>query len=213
MTAQQRKEKTELYLKGLGIPYNIGLPIVDEEDEAIIRKPADIAKRIFVLAYLGVYAEDGDRNEIIEYLKLENIWDAVSDDEKELFLKDESTEQDKVNISWRSEAMYLMLWTINKIDKLDLPIEECSIWDTLNLLPDYLEPTKDFIANATIRTTQEILDETDLIYRLHWMVRQSGIENKTPAANINASMVMERHYALNWITYYDENWDEIMTDT
>ena len=213
MTAQQRKEKTELYLRELGIPFNIGLPIIDEEDEAIIRQPADIAKRILVLAYLGVYAEDGDRNEIIEYLKSENLWDTVSENEKELFTQDELTEKDKINISWRSEAINVLLWTINKVDNLDLPIEECNVGEILDLLPDFLSTSKEFIETATIRNTSEILDLADLTFRLHWMTRQSGLEGKEPVLGINGGILQERHYALNWITYYDENWDEITTDT
>ena len=212
MTAEERKKKNEAYLKELGFKF-VGLPILEEEDNTEIREPVEVAKRIFVLAYLGVYAEDGDRDEIIEYLKAENIWDAVSEIEKELFLKDKLTKQDKINISWRSEAMFTLLWAIHKIDKLDLPIEECSIWDTLNLLPDYLEPTKDFISYATTRTKSEILNETDLIYRIHLIIHRDIQTGNEPTANIDESMVKERRYAFNWLTFYEDNWDDITLDT
>ena len=46
MTAQERKEKTEIYLNGLDIPFNYGLPPIEEESDAIIRTASEIAKRI-----------------------------------------------------------------------------------------------------------------------------------------------------------------------
>lgn len=82
MTAQERKEKTENYLKGLGIPFNFGLPPIEEEADAIVRSAANIAKRIFILAYLGVASEGGDRNEIVEFFKTEDLWESVSEYEK-----------------------------------------------------------------------------------------------------------------------------------
>lgn len=212
MTAEERKQQNENYLRGLGFKF-VSLPILEEECDTEIREPSEIAKRIFVLAYLGVYAEDGDRDEIIKYLKEEHIWEAVSDIEKELFLKDKLTEQDKINISWRSEAMFTLMWAIHKIDKLALPTEECSIWDTLNLLPDYLEPAKDFISKAKTRSKKEILNETDLIYRIHLIIHRDIQKGEDPSGNINESIVKERRYALNWLTLYEYNWDEITLDT
>lgn len=213
MTAQERKNKTEEFLKGYDIPINVGLPLIEEDGDAKIRNAKDIAKRLLVLTYLNVASEQEDKNEIIEFLKTDDLWSAVSEDEKVLFLKDELTEQDAINISWKSECIYIMLWAINKVDTLDFPPEQCEIYQMLELLPDFLESNKDFVENATIRTTDEILDMSDLLYRLHWAVRQAELENTDSPADIDSSIVQERHYAINWITYYEDNWDDITTDT
>ena len=213
MTAQERKEKTEIYLKGLDIPFNFGLPLIEEESDAIIRSAADIAKRIFILVYLGVYSEDGDRNEIIEFFKSEELWGSVSECEKKLLLKKKLTEKDKINISWRSEGIYLMLWAINKIDNLALPIEQCDIGEMLDLLPISFDSTYDFIQNACIRTTEEILDKSDLIYRIHWATREAESNDEEIPGSVDTGIIEEWHYAINWITYYDEKWDDILTDT
>ncbi len=213
MTAQERKENTEVYLKGLDIPFNIGLPPIEEEVDAVIRTAADIAMRIFILVYLGIYSEDGDRNEIIEFLKTEELWDSVSEYEKKLFLKKKLTDKDQINISWRSEGIYFMLWAINKIDDLGLPIEQCDIGEMLDLLPNSFDSTKDFTQNATVRATQEILDKSDLVYRLHWAIREAESNDEDIPADLDSSIMQEWHYAINWITCYDENWDEILTDT
>ncbi len=213
MTAKERKENTETYLKKLDIPFNFGLPPIEEESEANIRTASDIAKRIFILAYLGVYSEDGDKDEIIGFFKSEELWDSVSEYEKKLLSKKKLTEKDTINISWQSECIYLMLWAINKIDNLGLPIDQCNIGEMLDLLPNAFDSTKEFIQNATIRPTAEILDKSDLIYRLHWAAREADSKGEDIPGNIDTGIIQEWHYAINWITYYDENWDDILTDT
>lgn len=213
MTAQARKQKTEAYLRELGIPFNFVLPPIEEESEASIRTASDIAKRIFILVYLGVYSEDGDKDEIIEFFKSEELWDSVSEHEKKLLFKNKLTEKDTINISWRSEGVYLMLWSISKIDNLGLPIEQCNIGEMLDLLPNAFESTKNFIEKAEIRPMAEILDKSDLIYRLHWAARQADSKNDEIPGNIDVGIIQEWHYAINWITYYEENWDDILTDT
>lgn len=213
MTAQERKEKTEFYLKQLNIPFNFGLPPIEEEGDAVIRSGPDIAKRIFILVYLGLYSEDVDKDIIIDFLKSEELWDSVSEYEKKLLLQKKLTEKDKIDISWRSEGIYIMLWTINKIEDLGLPIEQCDIGEMLDLLPKAFASTKHFIQNAEIRPLTEILDKSDFIYRLHWAARESDLKDEDIPGNLDIGIIQEWHYAINWITYYDENWDDIQTDT
>ena len=213
MTATERKEKTENYLKTLDIPFNPGLPAIEEEVDAVVRTAEDIAKRILILVYLGVYAEDGDRNEIVGFLKSSALWEAVSEYEKKLLSKKKLTEQDKINISWKSECIYLLLWAINKIEETGLPTEQCDIGAMLDLLPDAFGATEDFIVNAAIRPTAEILDKSDLIYRLHWAAREADANGEDTPGDIDTGIIEEWHYAINWITCYDENWDGILTDT
>ena len=98
------------------------------------------------------------------------------------------------------------------MDELDLPIDEVNIADIVERLPKLMSSTKDFIESAAIRTTAEILDQSDLIYRLHWATRQAELNNDIEL-ELNPSIVVERHYAINWVTYYGDNWDDITTDT
>ena len=58
------------------------------------------------------------------------------------------------------------------------------------------------------------MDQADLIYRMHWALRQAQIEGEAPPAGMVWDVVFERHYALNWlIGYMDQPWDEVSTDT
>ena len=211
MNAQQRKDQTEIILKENNIPINQYLPLIEEENEAVIRTAADIAKRILILAYLyTTIHNDDDKQDIIAYLKTEKLWGHVSRIEQALFTKATLSEKEARNLSWRVECIKVLLWSINKIDDLGLPIDEAS--EIFNLIPGYMESSEEFINGAVIRDTTEILDASDLIYRIHWAVKQARIDN-TEIPNINPDVVQEWHQAINWITFYEDNWDDITTDT
>jgi len=212
MTAIERKKNTERLLKSLNIPFIDHLPLIEEEDEAKIRTPQEVAKRILVLTYLNYVSEEpNDREEVITFLREQELWDSVSNDEKDLFSK-ELSDKEHINISWRSEAIWLLLWVINKVDTIDLPNEEVSISQILELLPEFMTDTKDFVQSATIKSVSEILDLSDLTYRLHWATRHTELNN-LETLDLNSSIIQERHYAINWVTYYEDNWDDITTDT
>ncbi|MCF0058338.1 DUF4272 domain-containing protein [Dyadobacter sp. CY356] len=213
-TAEQRKKQTEILLKSLNITFIDHLPLIEEESEVIIRTAQQIAERILILVYLAYVSEVPDEREnVIEFLKTNLLWDKVSPDEKELFQKEELTDQETANISWRSEGVWLLLWTINKVDKLELPTEQVEIPEIVLRLPEFLTAPSEFIENAIVRPTTEILDQSDLIYRLHWATRNADLNNQPMPANLDFSIIMERHYAINWVTFYADEWDEISTDT
>lgn len=213
-TAEKRKKQTEKYLKSLNIPFIDHLPLIEEESEVKIRTAQEIAERILVLVYLAFVSEVPDEKEnVIDFLKTNSLWDKASPDERELFQKGELTDQETANISWRSEGVWLLLWTINKVDKLELPTVQVEIPEIVSKLPEFLTDPNEFIKNAYVRPTTEILDQSDLIYRLHWVTRNSDLNNQPMPANLDLSIITERHYAINWVTFYADEWDEISTDT
>ncbi len=213
-TAEQRKKQTEKYLKSLNIPFVDHLPLIEEENEVRIRTAQEITERILILVYLAYISEVPDKREnVIDFLKTNLLWDKVSPDEKELFQKEELTDQEATNISWRSEGVWLLLWTINKVDRLELPTQQVEIPQIVSRLPGFLTDPSEFIKTTTVRPTTEILDQSDLIYRLHWATRNADLNNQPIPANLDLSIIMERHYAINWVTFYTDEWDDISTDT
>ncbi|MFL5742922.1 MAG: DUF4272 domain-containing protein [Flavisolibacter sp.] len=211
MTPAERKSRIENLLTSLNIPYIGHLPLI-EESEARVRTPQEIANRICVLMYLYyVSKKPQDRNNLIVFLKEQKLWEAVSSHEKELFTIDVSG-QEQIKISWRTEAIWLLLWAINKVDKLELPVDRVSISEIFERIPGFMEDTKEFVQTATGRTTPEILDVADLTHRLHWATQHTEL-NGPLALNLNSNIVQERHHAINWAIYYADNWDEITTDS
>ena len=212
-TAEQRKEETEALLKSISIPYIDHLPLTEEENEVKIRTAKEIAERILILTYLNYISDVPDeRDSVNEFLKNNSLWEKVSPEEKVLFKKEVLSRKEKINISWRSEAIWLLLWAINKVDNLEIPTEQVEIAEIVSRLPDFLSNPIEFTENVTIRPTSELLDISDLTYRLHWAVRNKELNN-LKTLNLNSSVIVERHYAINWVTFYAEEWDEITIDT
>lgn len=214
-TAIERKIETEKYLGELGIPFINHLPTIEEENETEIRSAESISKRILILTYLCYVGEvEEEKEEVVKFLKEHNLWEDTSPEEKEILTRElELTNQEKINISWKSECIRLLLWIINKFEKLELPTRESSIPEMLEFIPEFMSNPSEFIKTAKLRNKSEIQDESDLTYRLHWATRNTELNNTTSTV-LNSSVVMERHYAINWATNYEGlEWDEITTDT
>ncbi|WP_114790413.1 DUF4272 domain-containing protein [Niabella yanshanensis] len=213
-TADERKLETEALLGELNIPYIDHLPLIEEETEARLRTAPEIAERILILTYLNYVSEvPADGSKVIAFLKANALWNKVSPAEKELFQKERLTRQEEVNISWRTEAIWLLLWAIHKVEDLALPTEEIEPNDIFERLPEFLADPTDFINEVTLRPTSAILDMSDLVYRLHWATRNAGLKDEPIPASLNLSVIMERHYAINWLTYYADEWDDVTLDT
>lgn len=208
-----RKQKTESILSNLGFSINAKLPVIVDETEAVLRTSEEIAKRILGFAYLGLLADDdeADVEEIVYYLKEETIWEVLSEQEKAYFIKAELTDRDKISISWRSECMFILLWALSKIEKPNWPADECNISNCLDVLPECLEPANYFIESASLRSITEILDETDLLFRLNWSLKEKAETTLKPTIKVNHGVVQEWQQALSWVVYKNINWDDVST--
>ena len=65
-----------------------------------------------------------------------------------------------------------------------------------------------------MRPASEILDALDLHYRLHWATTSARTKGEPAPAGLEPGVVFERHYALNWLTcFQDAEWDDVDTPT
>ena len=211
--AEIRKKEVNNYLETKGIPICEHLPLIEDYKSVKLRKPKEIAKRAMILTGIIDTAYDVDRTEIIDWLKEFNLWDSVSQFEKEYLQKETVEQKDKLEISWRVEALNVLFWSLGMVDTLGEPTSECDLTKAHKSAKEKFGSVENFINQSELRDSEEILDETDLIYRTHWAVRDAGLNNKPFPNKYNPSIVYERHYALNWITYYQDDWDDITTDT
>ncbi|MBT1701975.1 DUF4272 domain-containing protein [Chryseosolibacter indicus] len=208
MTAIERKEKTEQILRSLGITLIDQLPPLEEESAVRLRTPQEIAKRLLILTYLNCIVEaDHLKQDVILFLKKEGLWESTTAQEKTWFEKKELTETEVTQILWRGEAIWFMLWALDKTDKLELPVSEINIDKVIPLLPPFMQDTTGFITSATIRSTTEILDQADLTFRLLWALREADLDGSYELP-LNAGIVHERYNAINWIMFVNEKWDE-----
>ena len=154
-----------------------------------------------------------DRERAIAWLKNERLWDSVSPKEQDFLASDNAPEQDIIEASWRAESLWTLLWSLGEIEKLGLPKGLCDSQLIQKIMPALESSSVQFINQATLRSPAEILDATDLIYRIHWAVVDGHSNNQEIPGGFHPGIVYERHYALNWLTWYADEWDDITTDT
>lgn len=212
---KSRKENNEKILESKGIKINKNLPCIESEAETTIRTPKEIAQRVSVLAMTNLVAFNSiSPDEAIDYLQSYNLWDFVTEKEKE-FLAD-PTEDKKAQESWKCEGIWTLMWALNKVENLDFPNAFCNL-ENISAEDYPVGPDKDpndFIdAIVSILSKSEILDANDLYYRYNWACVDERI-NGRQIEGINPGIVYERQYALNWlINYMDQDWDSISCDT
>jgi hypothetical protein len=98
------------------------------------------------------------------------------------------------------------------VEELKPPTEICDVPASVSLLQQ--RSRKQFIEESKLRPIAAILDQNDLIYRYHWAVVDARVNGLKMPEKIDASVVLERHYVLNWlIGYMEQDWDDISTDT
>jgi len=208
MTALERKQNTEKLLETLGIRLRDELPPMEEEEQVKLRTPQEIAQRIVILSYLNCVATDADlRESVVSFLKQENLWRQVTQEEMQLFHKIQLDEEEIGRILWRGEAIWLLLWIINRVDHLELPSAEVNTYAIFERLPAFMENTNDFITTATMRPLPEILDQSDLLFRLNWAMRQAQLD-RSAEMGLNPGIAYERYYAINWVIFTRPDWDE-----
>ena len=221
-SAEQRKLRSEEYIKSFGIEVNPYLPCITSDDQVRLRTPKEIAERIAALAYTNVLAFDTVSVDWVKYQISEHAIGHLFTPEEKSFIEN-PTQERKQYETWKVEAIWTLLWSINDVDSLDFPDHLVNLNDLApGIYP--LKPNEDgsglssepflFIQrHNTNRTVGEILDANDLYYRYYWACVDCRIHNRKMDI-IYPSVVHERLRALNWIiNYCDQEWDDVSTDT
>lgn len=187
-----------------------------DEDEFIddeFRTAEEIAKRSLVLGALISTVYGAPISEAEDWLKAENLWDELSPQELE-YLKNPTNKKARIDLSWRSEALVILLWSINKIPSLPALTTECDTTILTSVLVGPPNATKEFISAAKLRSEEEISTAYEEVYESHWSVRDAQINGRPVPGNLNSGVVYERHFGFNYVMGYDSlPWDEITCDT
>jgi hypothetical protein len=215
--ARHRKAITEAELAERGLHVPAVLPPVVSELEVELRDPAEVVARAFALFACAVRAESLAAKEPIDVADLKKrlplAFEALSPREREL-MGGEPSAQEIANQVWRYEALAVLAWALrlNGDDALPFPsgiVDVSALAETMLGLD-----TKRLLLEARMRPTQEILAALDLAYRLHWLTTEARMRPDLSAEGVEPGVVLERHYALAWLTRFEEaEWDEVSTPT
>lgn len=210
--AQSRKERSIAILKSEKVPFIEHLPLIETEAESTRRTTEQVATRAMALCIVAVKGEGLEQKIIDELIDEYELASAFTPKEKEFISNPDPNQQERVQFAWRYECYWVMLWALGYVDTLERPDKICDVKVAISLLRD--NGRDGFLKNARLRPQSEILDAADLIYRYHWAVVDTRIKELDAPAGLDAGIVLERHYALNWLMgYMDQAWDDVSTDT
>lgn len=203
-----RKKKSQEYLYKHEIKINENLPVTLD---AKIRNQNEIVERTYALLIIAAKGEGVPIEQLNQVIEDKSI-KGFSEKEKEILKTVELTDEDKAYATWRYEGLNVMLWALGILPELKYPNEICGVETIVGKI---IKPSRDeFESLIKLRDTQEIVDELDKTYRMHWACVDARISGQPVSGNLNAGIVYERHYAFNWLTnYQNQSWDEVSTDT
>jgi Domain of unknown function (DUF4272) len=196
---------------GHSVPYLATLPCIESEATCTLRTPSEIATRLLALICVAVKGEGLEQAELIKFIDARGASNLFSPEERAFIDERAPSPQDMMQYSWRYEAAWVLAWALHLLEEpLAMPTAICDVPRLVLMVRD----TPDLAARGT-RPLPDILDATDLIYRIHWAVRQAALDGAVPPASLEPGVVMERHKALNWLIGYNDNaaWDDVGTDT
>jgi len=210
--SSERKIRSERLLKELNVPTISHLPVIVDSSVALKRSKEEIALRAMTLLIVAVKAE-GLEQEIVEKLiKDYELSNELTPKEKKFTDNPSPSQFDKTQFIWRYESAWVLLWALGYVQVLSPPTQICDVPRAVSFMQQ--RNRDQFIRDSKLRSISEILDETDLIYRYHWAVVDARVNGLQIPNEIDSSVVLERHYALNWlIGNIDQEWDDISTDT
>lgn len=221
-TPEQRKARSIAILKEHGVPYIEHLPCLESADTITPRTPEEIARRA-VACLLSVQVacdicSDGDVEASIEFFKgildTYGVAEELTFKERMVFFG-EPSRQAAVDMAWKYEAYWVLIWALGLVDTLEYPDRICDCEVAIDVLRSCAN-FEELMKRIRLRSMEEIVDEADLIFRYDWACVDARLHNKEVPAELNPSVVLERHRALNWLigkNTSNDDWDAVSTDT
>ena len=180
-----------------------------------IRPAHEVAVRALALFSAVATALGAPRSEVVSWLTKERLWEELSPRELTFLSREDAQERTRINFSWQSERLIVLLWALGKVPSLPAPSVQCDTRVFQELLPPFAETSAaNFVDRAQLRSDQELLLKADELLEQHWKARDAQLNGRGPPTGIDIEIVQERHHAINWIIGYDGlAWDEVTTDT
>lgn len=220
--ALERKIRSIEVLKEYNVPYIENLPVIETSDCIKIRTKDEIAKRaitclITIQLACDVMNDHEAIDECVSFCKglLEQfeVEECLTEKEKAIFSL-EADQQSVINMVWKYEAYWILLWALGIVEELDYPSHICDCNFAIEAVSS-CENYEDFISQAKLRDIEEILDQADLIFRYDWACVDARIKGMEAPAGLDSGVVFERHWGINWLIDADEedDWDYVGTNT
>lgn len=219
----ERRNKSMELLREKHIYVTPWLPLLWEKAEEPGRSVEEVCARAAALLILSLYSEC----RVGEHLSYEKAREFVapilegygaegyfSPEEKKYLDNPDSTEKEQIQFAWQYENLWVMEWALGLTDDLFWPNRICDVAGSVRLIKKYPD-MEALLAAAKLRPRKVLLEQADLIYRLHWACVDARVMGMPAPWNVEAGVVMERHHALFWLAGCDGmcSWDEVDLST
>jgi len=207
MTPSIAKSRSHETLRRYEVQINETLPEIEPAEELHPQDARSVAIRCVVLSHVIGIGFGGDAARLKALLAEFNLYQHTSTKEQELLSRTHPTEQERVDATWLTECVQSLAWCLGMAD-LD-PFRQCDD-DLASHFPAPAADPRDFISKAALRPFDEIYQQADLHYRLHWAVRNARLMGHR--CRVSEELIGERRKALDWVIGV-ANWDEIPDNT
>jgi hypothetical protein len=221
--AVERRNKSMALLRDKHIYVTPWLPLLWERAEEPGRTLEEVCGRAAALLVVSLYSECR-LGEHMSYEESREFVDPIiegygaegffSPDEKAYLDDPNSDEKTQIQYAWQYENLWVMEWALGLTDDLFWPTRICDVPESVRIMREY--PTmEELTAAAKLRPRRELLDQADLIYRLHWACVDARVMGMPAPQELEDGVVMERHRALFWLAGCDEmcGWDDVDLST
>lgn len=199
------------------------LPLLWEKAEEPGRTTEEVCARAAALLIVALYSEC----RVGDHKSYEEAWEFItsiienygaskffSPNEQKYLNDPDSTEQTQIQYSWQYENLWVMEWALGLTDDLFWPDRICDVPASVRIIGEY-QTMQELLAAAKLRPREELLQQADLIFRLHWACVDAQVMKMPPPQGVDAGVVMERHRSLFWLAGCDNmcSWDDVDLST
>ena len=178
------------------------------------RTASEAAQRCLVLYTVVAAKRETIREHLIDWLRQEMLWEAVSPMEAAFLHCELPAGYQAMDVTRYVEALPPLLWALHHIDNPPVETARCDLALIHAALPPLFGATTEFLSAAMLRDPMEIDEELERIYQVHWAARDAVIHGEMSVSADQLTIIEARHRALNWLVgYCNQDWDDVSTDT
>ena len=176
--AAARKQRSLAILQREGVPINAHLPLIECAAEIRGRSCAEVALRAIALAIVAAKAQTRDHENTRALIEAYRIADAFTPKERALIDDPQPAQRDCVQLTWRIEGAWALLWALGFVAALGRPDHQADSDDVIGIIA--ARGRDGVVAQATLRPAGDLLDAADLLDRCHWAVREAQVQERAP---------------------------------
>lgn len=192
-----------------GLNANANLPLLESVADLQPKGPKDVAARVVAAGYVAALWFSAPTEKIKSSLDRFELWTHLSSEEQDFVSRSTLRYQSTGFHSWLIESIQFMAWALG-IVALD-HFAPCA--DTLaSRIPKAGSVPSHFISNAQLRPLDELLQEADTLYLLHWLAVEANLTGQAHERVVLPRISFRRH-AADWIIGTADAWDDVSLDT